>query len=448
MKTNKEIMDAALDALAMIHEVARKKGCRYYRRWEPIAPMLGEIRFLGQNKASLGFLPLGGETAEQTLERVFGIKEEKRGMFEEAFRQSVSGDGNERKNMLTLRSSALCCLLHLYDKAGSLSFDIPHEVGYCPFTVKSVKFEDKNPVFGWGKSSNMDALLEGNDGEEKRVSLYLESKMTEYLVHQLENKEYISPAYEEYLRKWLKGIPGLEISLEEREGKKEVRLRSDRPCYIDGLKQMCHHLISMMKKAHSDDEIRHLGEIALPFKGKELDRFREDYRIMARNMNASFEETKVHVLPDLLFYGEEIEAIEPKARIFYGEGPMPQVGAFYYIDGRLHRKQEPFVPEEGNPFVNGRVGHLELYRTIQMEGLMDALEHDDYSYWPRGRVIYDLSEGISLVYMDPCLLADPSAKDAVREEFRLGEDAVFLEDEHYRCHGCDEEIAFQDEGEN
>ena len=448
MKTTKEIMEAALDALAMIHEVGRKKGCRYYRRWEPIAPMLGDLRFLGQNKASLGFLPLDGETAEQTLERVFGIKEEKRGMFEEAFRQSVSGDGNERKNMLTLRSSALCCLLHLYDKAGSLSFDVPHEVGYCPFTVESVTFEDKNECVRKRFPSNIDALLEGNDGEGKRVSLYLESKMTEYLDQETTNGNYISIAYEEDLRRWLKGIPGLEISIEEHEGKKEVRLRSDRPRYLQGLKQMCHHLRALMKKAHPEGEIMHLGEIVLPFEGKELDSYREDYRIMARNMNASFEETKVHVLPDLLFYGEEIETSKPKARIFYGEGPMPQVGAFYFINGRLLRKNEPFVPEEGIPFVNGRIGHLELYRMIQSEGFMDALEHDDYSYWPRGRVIYDLAGGKSLVYMDQCLLSDEKAKETVVGQFRLGEDAAFLEDEHYRCHGCDEEIASQDEGEN
>ena len=72
---------------------------------------------------------------------------------------------------------------------------------------------------------------------------------------------------------------------------------------------------------------------------------------------------------------------------------------------------------------------------------MDALEHDDYSYWPRGRVIYDLAGGKSLVYMDPCLLSDEKAKEAVSREFWLEEDAIFLEDEHYRCRKCSEEIA-------
>lgn len=447
MKESSKIMSDTGDALAMIHEVGRKKNCRFYLKWAPIAPLLGELRFLGKNRTSLGFLPFEGETTEKMLERVFGIREEKREMFEKAFRQSVSGDGNELENMLALRSSSLCCLLHFYNKGGGWFFiDIPHEKGYCPFPVESVCFEVKNNVFG-GLPSNVDALLEGDDKEGKKVSLYLESKMTEYLNPRLE-KTY-SGCYYPCFQKWLKGIPGLEILLEG-EGKDQItRLRSDRPRYFDGLKQMCAHLIGIIQKKHSPDQIVHLGETVLPFEGKELDAYREDYRIMARNMNASFEETKVHVLPDLLiYYGEEIEASEPKARIFYGEGPMPQVGAFYFINGRLLRKNEPFVPEEGIPFVNGRIGHLELYRMIQSEGFMDALEHDDYSYWPRGRVIYDLAGGKSLVYMDQCLLSDEKAKETVVGQFRLGEDAAFLEDEHYRCHGCDEEIASQDEGEN
>ena len=446
MKKPSNIMSDAGDALAMIHEVGRKKNCRFYLKWAPIAPLLGKLRFLGKNRTSLGFLPFEGETTEQTLERVFAIRKDKREMFEKAFRQIVSGDGKELENMLTLRSSALYCLLHFYDKAGGIMlFNIPYGNGVLLLHVESVSFEVKNNVFG-GLPSNVDALLEGNDEEGKKVSLYLESKMTEYFDLVLE--ETYSASYYPYFQKWLKGMPGLEILLEGEGEEQKTRLRSDRPRYLEGLKQMCAHLIGIAKKEHSPDEIVHLGEVVLPFEGKELGAYREDYRILARNMNASFEETKVHVLPDLFFYGKYDQANDPKVTIFYGEYGMPRVGAFYFINGRIMREWEPFVPEEGNPFVNGRIGHSELYRMIQLEGLMDALEHDDYSYWPRGRVIFDLAGGKSLVYMDPCLLSDERAKDAVREEFRLSEDAIFLEDEHYRCHKCSEEIARLDREED
>lgn len=365
----------------------------------------------------------------------------------------ISGDGDELKNILSLKSSVLCCLLHLYDKTGA-TLDLADEDGRFSFHVDSVKFEEKNSVFPLGNEnsnhvspmSNVDAMLLGKDEERHEVRLYLESKFTEYIdrYETYRSSPDKNASYMPFYEKWLSSIPGLTIVNKEGEN----HFISQSPRYLEGIKQICSHVLGMMSARASFDGDMYFGEVVCPLKGKRLDAFRQDYRLLAMRINERVGHLGIHMFPDLLFYGRDIKASDPKARLFYGESELPDVGAFFYIYGRILRVKEPFVPEEGDRFANGRIGHEELYRLLQLKGYMAALDHDDYSYWPRGRVIYDLEAGQTLVYMDSCIISEPTARKAVEKAFRLGEDAVFLKDEHYRCHRCDKEIRRWDEEDN
>ena len=415
--------------------------------------MFGELRYRGSGKASVGFTPLEEEPPEKTLERVFGIPQNKVGSFETALQEVISGDGDGLKNILTLKSSALCCLLHLYDKAGT-TLNLVHEDGRFPFHVEWVKFEEKNPVLLFENEngdhgppmSNVDAMLLGKDEEGHKVRLYLESKFTEYIDHYetYRSSRDKNASYMPFYEKWLSSIPGLTVVYKEGMN----HFISQSPRYLEGIKQICSHVLGMMSARGAFDGKMYFGVVVCPLKGKRLDSFRQDYRLLAARVNERVGHLGIHMLPDLLFYGRDIEAGNSKVRLFYGENEFPEVGAFFYIYGRILREKEPFVPEEGNRFVNGRVGHEELYRLLQLRGHMATLDHDDYSYWPRGRVIYDLEEGRTLVYMDSCIITDPYARKALEKTFRLGEDVVFLKDEHYRCHRCDKEIRRWDEEDN
>lgn len=126
----------------------------------------------------------------------------------------------------------------------------------------------------------------------------------------------------------------------------------------------------MMSARASFDGDMYFGEVVCPLKGKRLDAFRQDYRLLAMRINERVGHLGIHMFPDLLFYGRDIKASDPKARLFYGESELPDVGAFFYIYGRILRVKEPFVPKEGDCFANGRIGHEGLYRLLQLKGYM------------------------------------------------------------------------------
>ena len=119
-----------------------------------------------------------GEDVFGTIQRIFGINESARGLFEAA----TSGDGNEKSRILTLHSSSLLAFLCFNDVAN-------HPITIDGIVYDEVMFEVKNDVIdaSLGKPSNIDVLLMG---ENRKKLLFLESKFTEYLSG---GKVFLSP---------------------------------------------------------------------------------------------------------------------------------------------------------------------------------------------------------------------------------------------------------------
>ena len=121
-----------------------------------------------ESKWSKSFKSQNGEDEFETLQRIFGIRESARGLFEAA----TSGNGNEKQKILTRHSSSLLAFLCFNDVANN------------PIRIKGtdyneVMFEVKNNVINEsGMPSNIDVLLMG---ENRKKLLFLESKFTEYL---------------------------------------------------------------------------------------------------------------------------------------------------------------------------------------------------------------------------------------------------------------------------
>lgn len=117
---------------------------------------------------SMSFKSKDGEDAFATLQRIFGVNETARKLFDVA----TSGDGHEKARILTLHSSALLAFLCFNDVAN-------HPITIDRTVYDEVMFEVKNDVIhASGGKSNIDVLLMG---ENRKKLLFLESKFTEYL---------------------------------------------------------------------------------------------------------------------------------------------------------------------------------------------------------------------------------------------------------------------------
>ena len=311
-------LDEASETQAMV-ETAAGKGSgryRYYRdMWLDIADEFGPFEKIGKN--SLGFKKEEGLSEEGVIRKVFAIPDEKARCFAEAFDRAVGRNGREKRRILSLRSSALCALLHFYDRKGETLLLPLGGDRFLRLVVEEADFEVKNPVFK--APSNVDVLLKCKDEGGRAVLVYLESKFSEY-IDGFQRKCACSRKYcEEGVFEPLRCLRDeIAVSL---KGEKSV-LESKERRYLGGLKQMCAHLRGI-KNGLESGELEgdvYLGCIVLPIPGKELDAFRKDYQRLARHVNENQDFPRLRLIPDLLSYKEgDFRAHEPKTRCFYGE---------------------------------------------------------------------------------------------------------------------------------
>lgn len=180
-----------------------------------------------------------GEGNFATLCELFGIVD--KDLFEKKYHQAVSGDGQEWKRITTLHSSSLLTLLCFY----SVSEDHPLEYKNYRFTESL--FEVKTPVVGT-RNSNMDVVLRGkNLSNGKDVTLFLESKFSEYL-NSGKYKGINADAY----RKTYRQLGLLEnqsvigpLVFKEEDGDGITIASEERGYYCGGIKQMLSHFIGV-----------------------------------------------------------------------------------------------------------------------------------------------------------------------------------------------------------
>lgn len=224
---------------------------------------------------------------------IFDIQEKK--MFEDKFKQAVSGDGQELKRINVLHSSSLIALLCFYNvtKDNPLMWNI-NDRKIC-FTES--KFEQKNHV-AEGHDSNMDVVLEGHyaDNKQQKVVLFLESKFSEYFACG-QYKGISKKAYEDIYKKLNGKLGPLQIDGLD-EDAETLTLYSERPAhYCGGIKQMISHYQGIVRgvlegknrtNTYSGYDI-YLAEILFSFpfdteKGKLKD-YEELYEILAEELN-------------------------------------------------------------------------------------------------------------------------------------------------------------------
>lgn len=198
-----------------------------------------------ESKWSMSFKSKEGEDAFDTLQRIFDLSETSRKLFDAA----TSGDGNEKRRILTLHSSALLAFLCFNDVAN-------HPISIDGTVYDEVMFEVKNDVIdaSLGKPSNIDVLLMG---ENRKKLLFLESKFTEYLTG---GKVELSPErYEKFYNELFKKCTFtfssdlVDVSIKPDKTHKEpytvekIRLHTGKKTteYLHGIKQAFSHLLGI-----------------------------------------------------------------------------------------------------------------------------------------------------------------------------------------------------------
>ena len=115
----------------------------------------------------------------KTIKEVFGITNRS---FDEKFYQAINGAGQEWKELNVFHSSSLLALLCFYNVSNDNPLSVKIEGKTCKFTTS--EFEVSNTIgkniSGKNYSSHIDVKLTG-ECEGKSVSLYLESKFSEYV---------------------------------------------------------------------------------------------------------------------------------------------------------------------------------------------------------------------------------------------------------------------------
>ena len=106
---------------------------------------------------------------------------------------------------------------------------------------------------------------------------------------------------------------------------------------------------------------------------------------------------------------------------------MISIGPFFYINSTLIYS--------ACSLSKARKQHDKLDNSYSHEKLYD--DHfctGDYIDYPRGRVIWDLTNDRAIIYIDPCI-NKPEILDQITKAFHLNK-YVVEGDEHYHCRNC------------
>ena len=109
------------------------------------------------------------------------------------------------------------------------------------------------------------------------------------------------------------------------------------------------------------------------------------------------------------------------------EAAVALIGPFFYVRGELIYNACPL--SEGRrqaDKIDNSYGHDRLWD--------DRFPAGDYIFFPRGRVVWDVTGNRSVIYIDRCIRRK-DVPDRIVSAFEIG-DYVVLSDDHYRCRNC------------
>ena len=114
----------------------------------------------------------------------------------------------------------------------------------------------------------------------------------------------------------------------------------------------------------------------------------------------------------------------------HDEAGVPQVGIFWLFPDRLLAFGAPYTAgEKYGDFINTPESHYETWE--QLRKTTGKLP-EDYTSYPRGRIVYRITDQKFLVYLNRKHIKNKQVLEKIIEEFQLPVDQVeFKHDHHY-----------------
>lgn len=113
-----------------------------------------------------------------------------------------------------------------------------------------------------------------------------------------------------------------------------------------------------------------------------------------------------------------------------------KVGAFYMGLGEISADDTPVrdgVQGSTFNFIDGDMGHFDLWNNYTKKQWNIPRAFDDYSMYPRGRVIFDKEQNKYVIIADKKIINNKSAIAKVTDTFNLKSGSYILKsDSHYK----------------
>lgn len=282
-----------------------------------------ELRWRNKKQTSLELFSKNVKDPSDLIE-LFGLDVE---MFKGKFVQAILGAGHEYNEIRTLHSSSLLALLCFYNVSAL------HPL-HCSIDSKNVLFteslfEIQNPIPGSDRPSNIDVVLIGKDElSGRKVTLFLESKFSEYLTHS-EKDNISTPVYRDIYHIINKTLDTIGVSYDEYSDKYSRLIYKDKKCthYLEGVKQVVSHFLGVRSIATDERAINediYLGEILFKFpeevdtKHKKYNDYTQIYETLAKGLN-SITDSKFKVVGHCFTYQDVFKSfdLDDAVRAFY-----------------------------------------------------------------------------------------------------------------------------------
>lgn len=138
-----------------------------------------------------------------------------------------------------------------------------------------------------------------------------------------------------------------------------------------------------------------------------------------------------------LTIGQYLEELQDRQRrqAALKQAGAPEVGIFWFIQAS---GEKPKLVGDGTPlpeaedygnFKTHPRDHYSMWNALRRH-LGNPFGIDEYEDWPRGRIVYDSTRALFVVYADRQLLND-TAKREILNYFRLPPKVTFSTDAHY-----------------
>ena len=255
---------------------------------------------------------------------VFGLDVE---MFKGKFVQAILGAGHEYNEIRTLHSSSLLALLCFYNV--SALHPLLCSIGSKKVVFTESLFEIQNPIPESDRPSNVDVVLVGKDKQSgRKVTLFLESKFSEYLTHG-EKDKIATSVYRNIYHRINKTLDSIGVSFDEYSKEYSKLKYKDKKSthYLEGVKQVISHFLGVQSIAtdeRAQNEDIYLGEILFKFpeevdkEHKKFNDYTQIYETLATGLN-SITDSKFKVVDQCFTYQEVFKSfdLDDAVRGFY-----------------------------------------------------------------------------------------------------------------------------------